>query len=130
MLRTPLATALFALTLAACVPPSQAARPSQDPHLITQADLTRTPAASAFDAIRVLRPTFLSFRGETSVLGTSSPYPTVYVDGLRYGDIDALRTIPASQVATIRLYRAWEAMTRFGGGNMGGVIAITTRVGR
>jgi hypothetical protein len=38
-----------------------------------------------------------------------------------------LRNIPASQVSTIRLYRAWEATTKFGTGNMSGVIAITTR---
>lgn len=133
MYRFRLTTALLSLSLVACVSPGPlrtSSRVPDDPRLITRADLARTPAANTLDAIRLLRPTFLSFRGETSVLGTSSPYPTVYVDGLRYGDIDALRSIPASQVASIRLYRAWEAMTRFGGGNMGGVIAITTRLER
>jgi hypothetical protein len=31
------------------------------------------------------------------------------------------------QIATIRLYRSWEATTKFGAGNMGGVIEIITR---
>jgi hypothetical protein len=77
-----------------------------------------------------LRANFLSYRGETSLNNRSSqPYPTVYVDGQPYGAIASLRTIPASQVATIRLYRSSEATTKFGTGNMGGVIAVTTRRG-
>jgi outer membrane cobalamin receptor len=130
MIRSPLVAAFLALTLVACVPSAQVQRPVADPLFITESDIVQSRALDALDAVRRLRPTFLTFRGQTSVLGTSSPYPTVYVDGLRFGDLDILRTIPASQVATIRLYRAWDAMTRFGGGNMGGVIAITTRLGR
>ena len=130
MVRTPLAALLISLALAACVPPSQSRAPIPDPQLIVENDIVQSRAMDAYDAVRLLRPSFLTFRGQTSVLGTSSPYPTVYVDGLRIGDIDALRGIPAQQIATIRLYRAWDAATRFGGGNMGGVIAITTRSGR
>lgn len=129
MLRIPMA-ALLSLTLVACVAPARVHQPAPDPQFITQVDIVNSRAFDAYDAIRLLRPGFLGFRGHTSVLGTSSPYPRVYVDGLLYGEFDALRAIPASQVATIRLYRSWDAMTRFGGGNMGGVIAITTRIGR
>lgn len=128
MFRTPLVTAFLTLTLAACVPPTQAARPSQDLQLITQDEIAHTRAANAYEVIHDLRANFLSLRGETSFLATSSPYPTVYVDGMRYGTIDALRGIPAMQIASIRLYRSWDAMTRYGNGNMGGVIAITTRL--
>jgi outer membrane cobalamin receptor len=53
--------------------------------------------------------------------------PTVYVDDQAYGEITTLRNIPAMQIASIRLYRSWEATTKYGVGNMGGVIAITTR---
>jgi outer membrane receptor for ferrienterochelin and colicin len=128
MCRTPLATALLTFALAACVPPTQIARPSRDPQLITQDEIAHTYAANAYDVIHTLRANFLSQRGETSFLATSSPYPSVYVDGMRYGTIDALRGIPAMQIASIRLYRSWDAMTRYGNGNMGGVIAITTRL--
>lgn len=124
----PMLIASLALTLTACVPPNQIARPSQDQQLITQDEIVRTHAANAYDAIHTLRANFLSLRGETSFLATSSPYPTVYVDGMRYGTIDALRAIPATQIASIRLYRSWDATTRYGTGNMGGVIAITTRL--
>jgi hypothetical protein len=96
--------------------------------VITEEEIVASHATTAFDAIQRLRANFLSYRGETSLRkGQSTPYPTVYVDGQEYGPIAILRTIPASDVATIRLYRSWEATTKFGTGNMGGVIAITTR---
>src|ERR1700674_4736560 len=99
-----------------------------DTQLITEDEIEASRAPTAYEVIQRLRANFLSYRGETSFdRNKSQPYPTVYVDGQEYGPLSSLRNIPASQVATIRLYRAWEATTKFGTGNMGGVIAITTR---
>lgn len=99
-----------------------------DTRIITQEEIEASHTATAYDAIQKLRANFLTYRGETSLnKNTSQPYPTVYVDGQEFGPIGSLRSIPASQVATIRLYRSWEATTKFGTGNMGGVIAVTTR---
>ena len=128
MCRTPLATALLAISLSACVPVSHVASPPDDRLMITQAEISMSMATNAFDVIHNLRANFLSLRGETSLSATSSPYPTVYVDGMRYGNLETLRGIPSTQIASIRLYRAWDAMTRFGDGNMGGVIAVTTKL--
>jgi hypothetical protein len=99
-----------------------------DSQLITEDEVEASRAPTAFEVIQKLRANFLTYRGETSFDRTrSQPYPTVYVDGQAFGPIGTLRNIPASQIATIRLYRSWEATTKFGTGNMGGVIAITTR---
>jgi outer membrane cobalamin receptor len=130
MLRTRSTALLLTLAVAACYTPGQPPRPVPDRQVITQDEIAQTRAMDAYEVIHSLRGNFLVSRGPTSLLGTSSPYPTVYVDGLRFGDISMLRTISASQISTIRLYRSWEAMTSFGNGNMGGVIAITTRLGR
>jgi hypothetical protein len=98
------------------------------PNIITEEEIDASRSQTAYDAIHKLRANFLSYRGETSFdRNRSQPYPTVYLDGQEFGPIASLRTIPASQIATIRLYRSWEATTKFGTGNMGGVIAITTR---
>ena len=119
--------ALLSAAMLACTPP----RPGPaipDSQLITEDEIEASRAPTAFEVIQKLRANFLSYRGETSFdRQKSQPYPTVYVDGQEYGPIGTLRNIPASQVATIRLYRSWEATTKFGTGNMGGVIAITTR---
>jgi outer membrane cobalamin receptor len=99
-----------------------------DSQLITEDEIEASRAPTAFEVIQKLRANFLTYRGETSFDRTrSQPYPTVYVDGQAFGPIGTLRNIPASEIATIRLYRSWEATTKFGTGNMGGVIAITTR---
>ena len=100
-----------------------------DSNLITEDEIVASHAVTAYDAIHKLRANFLSQRGTTSFYNTSSPMPTIYMDGQRYGEVSILATIPAEVVATIRLYRSWEATTRFGMNNMGGVIAITTRQG-
>jgi hypothetical protein len=94
---------------------------------ITEEEIAAISAANAYEAIRKLRANFFAFRGRTTLIGTSNPDPMVYVDEQAYGPISSLRTIPASQVARIRLYRSWEATTKYGTGNMGGVIAVTTK---
>ncbi len=129
MVRVPMMGILVPLMLLGCA--SSRTRPggSYDANLITEDEIVASHTATAYDAIHKLRGNFLSSRGLTSFYNTSSPMPTVYMDGQRYGEISVLRTIPAEVVATIRLYRAWEATTRYGMNNMGGVIAITTRQG-
>jgi outer membrane cobalamin receptor len=103
-------------------------RPGRDPNVITEDEIEAAHATDALNLISRLRGDFLVNRGRVSLNNSSaSPFPTVYVDGTRYGDATILRQIPASQVATIRLYRAWEAQTRFGNGNAGGVIEVITR---
>jgi hypothetical protein len=122
-----LVTALSGV-LFACASPRLSPGHVGESQLITQEEIERSQASTAYEVIQRLRANFLSYRGETSLdKNKSQPYPTVYVDGQEYGPLSSLRNIPASQVATIRLYRAWEATTKFGTGNMGGVIAITTR---
>jgi outer membrane cobalamin receptor len=122
-----LATALSGV-LFACASPQLGPGHLGESQLITEEEIERSQAPTAYDAIQRLRANFLTYRGETSLdRNKSQPYPTVYVDGQEYGSLSSLRNIPASQVATIRLYRSWEATTTFGTGNMGGVIAITTR---
>ncbi|HEX2778636.1 MAG TPA: TonB-dependent receptor plug domain-containing protein [Gemmatimonadaceae bacterium] len=120
---------LASVGLAGCAFHRVEGRPSFDANTITEDEVVASHSSTAFEVIQKLRANFLSNRGATTIYSKSSPYPTVYVDGMQYGDITILRTIPAEVVASITLYRAWEATTRYGTGNMGGVIAITTRQG-
>jgi len=118
----------LAVVAIACSPPRSQAPGGVDTQLITEEEIDASRAATAYEAVQKLRANFLSYRGETSLnRNQSQPFPTVYVDGMEFGQIASLRTIPASQVSTIRLYRSWEATTKFGTGKMGGVIAVTTR---
>jgi hypothetical protein len=121
-------TGCLLLLAMACAPPRSQAPGSVDSQIITEDEVDASRAANAYEVIQKLRANFLSYRGETSLnRNQSQPFPTVYVDGMEFGQIASLRTIPASQVSSIRLYRSWEATTKFGTGKMGGVIAVTTR---
>ena len=98
--------------------------------LITQKEIAASGmSGSAFEVITRLRPNFLVSRGQTTLSNgeSTTSYPNVYLDGVTFGDINTLRNIDSAQIAEIRLYQAWEAQTKFGMGNSGGVIAITTR---
>jgi outer membrane cobalamin receptor len=120
--------ALLLLVLVVACAPARTSRGSVDSQLITEDEIEASRAPNAYEVIQKLRANFLTYRGETSFnKSNSQPYPTVYIDGQEFGPISSLRNIPASQVATIRLYRSWEATTKYGTGNMGGVIAVTTR---
>lgn len=120
--------ALLLLVLGVACAPARTSHGSADSQLITEDEIEASRAPNAYEVIQKLRANFLTYRGETSFnKSNSQPYPTVYIDGQEFGPISSLRNIPASQVATIRLYRSWEATTKYGTGNMGGVIAVTTR---
>ena len=63
----------------------------------------------------------------TTLIPNTFQHPNVYVDDQEFGGISVLHSIPASDVSSIRLYRSGEAATKYGTGNAGGVIAISTR---
>ncbi len=114
--------------LSACSPPRVTPEHLPNPQVISEDEIVASLGTTAYELIHSLRPNMLSYRGETSFdRRTSRPYPNVYVDDQVFGTISILHSIPASDVSTIRLYRSWEAMTKYGTGNAGGVIAISTR---
>ena len=92
---------------------------------------------SAYDIVRVLRPSMLTLRGITTARSQSrSPVweadhgIKVYVDGIRYGGVESLATIPANTVREIRWLSAGDATIRYGTGNVAGAIVVATRDGR
>ncbi len=95
--------------------------------LITEKEIIESQAVTAYDAVVKLRGNFLTNRGKTSIIGNSPTVPTVYLDGQVYGNPSTLKNISARHVASIRLYRAWEATTKFGASNVGGVIEVISK---
>jgi hypothetical protein len=120
---------LVPVVLIGCAP-HHGTRGAYDPNLITEDEIVDSHASNAYDVIHKLRGNFLSYRGKISIYSPATvSMPTVYVDDQRYGDINVLPSIPAEVIASIRLYRAWDATTRYGINNASGVISIKTRQG-
>lgn len=104
-----------------------AAPPAPLGDTITSDQILRSEATNAYEVIERLKPNFLASRGPISLHDPTAGAATVYLDDVPYGPIASLTSIPAGDVAIIRMYRASEATFRFGTGNAGGVIDVITR---
>ena len=99
-----------------------------DSQVITEDEIVASRASNAYEVIHKLRANFLTSRGQTSFNRTAAnTYPTVYLDDQEFGPISVLSSIPAAQIAMIRLYRVSEANLKYGTHGLTGVIAITTK---
>ena len=83
--------------------------------------------ANAFEVVSKLRPQFLRSRGRTTITTGASEFPSVFVDGQYYGDLNSLRTIIAPQIKVIHYYNGPDAVTKFGMLYGSGAIEVTTR---
>jgi hypothetical protein len=121
-----LLTALLAAALTACgSSPRQGGR--TDRSIITAQEIAATRVSTAYEAVERLRPEFLRGRGPFSVSDPNAGLPVVYLDGVRYGEINLLRNISAMNVQTIEFISASDASTRWGTGHAGGVLAVRTK---
>ena len=111
------------LTLTGCARPPEPGTGRTSSDIITRAEIASTSFDNAFDAVQRLRPLFL--RARTTATSRTA-YPVVYVDGIRRGAPEVLRTIAASTVAEIRYLSPAVASTRYGMNIVGGVIQVTT----
>lgn len=83
---------------------------------------------NAVDLIQFARPRFLKTRGATRVgASAAGEYAAVYVNDVRFGDIQSLRSLPSEGLVSIQWLSAAEATTRFGYGNTDGAILITQK---
>ena len=90
---------------------------------ITQSEIARIAPVTAYDAVALLRPGFLR-------AGVISFAPTVYVDGVRMGDINQLALISAMTVNAIQFLDAVQASMLFGNsGRSGPAVVVTTKRG-
>ena len=80
------------------------------------------------DAVRRLRPEFLKARNVAS--GTiRRQHAEVYIERMRAGGLDVLRTIPIGHVESVRYISPMDALIRYGSlrNHQGGVIMVTLR---
>jgi hypothetical protein len=119
--------ALLLVALTACASAGSTPAVRRDSNLLTQQEIMASNEGNAYDAIASLRPLFLRSRGRTTINAEASDYATVFVDGQRYGDLNSLRGIVASQVIEARYLTGTEAVAKYGMRYGSGVIDIRTR---
>jgi hypothetical protein len=107
---------------------SGTAAPRRDTNLITADELATVQQGDLYSAVQQLRPSFLQTRGPTSTgVGTAPEVLQVYVNGVRTGDVSALRQLQAVDVKEVRRLSATEATQRYGTGHTMGAILVTRK---
>ena len=102
---------------------------TSSPDYVTSAEIAGTTASNAYDLIARLRPRWLKPLPAGSLRSVRSQVIVVYVDGVKIGPTEGLRSISASSVTTMRYYDATRAATVIqdvGSEPIAGAIVITT----
>ena len=82
--------------------------------VITEAEIRTRQENSLYEVVDVLRPAWLRERPTTDVTGGGQPaLAQVFVDGNHRGDVEFLRQIPASDVASVRYLNVAEAASTY-----------------
>jgi hypothetical protein len=98
---------------------------------VTSMEISAVGATNAYDLISRLRPRWLRTQSPASIgAGVRSQVVAVYLDGVRVGELDALRSLSTSGFLTMRYYDATRAATVLrdpGSEPIAGAIVITTK---
>lgn len=89
---------------------------------------SRVPGWTAHDMIAQLRPEYLRSRGVSSIRTREPDVAVVYLDGMRFGELESLRTLSATQILRIEYINAADATTRFGTDHVAGAILLSTKL--
>jgi hypothetical protein len=126
MMRVTSIGVLFTSAVLACSPPSTVPGPMGNANVITREDIEKANVFNAYDAVSRLRPQFLNSHGTTTIYGSDTGYPKVYLNHQLYGDLQSLRNLDIHGISEIHYYNGTEASTRFGLGNVSGAIEVIT----
>jgi hypothetical protein len=77
--------------------------------------------------VQQYRPSWLQTRGPLSFQNPNAGAVIVYVNNIRWGDVNRLREIAAEDVIQMRFLSGPDATMRYGSNHGGGVIEVQTR---
>ncbi|MFW6199734.1 MAG: hypothetical protein ACOC8K_04095 [Gemmatimonadota bacterium] len=117
---------LVSLAATGCASTGSSSESGRNPDVIASEELrgTQIESENAYNAVQRLRPTWLRARGSSFSGGRE--LPVVFVDGTRFGEIDALRSLNVSDIVQMEYVDSRDATTRFGTGYPAGAIMVTT----
>ncbi len=94
-------------------------------NVITQAEIERSGATTAMQAIRQIRPSML--RTNAITIQGADPGVVVYSDGMKLGGTETLDQLSVSDIKRIEYLSATDATQRFGTGHPHGAILLTRK---
>ena len=106
---------------------SSTSGPQRSRTQIPAAEIKATNATTLYEVVERLHPEWLSSRGPKTLGGATGQIDTgvqVYIDTQAAGTVEVLRQFPITSAALLKNYSEADAQTRFGLGNLNGVIQI------
>lgn len=119
-----LLTAFLALSMASCSARNAATSPGVDRNLLVQDQFADRGFHTAYDVVEAMRANWLSSRGPNSFQTPTEVQ--VYLDGVRMGGVETLRTIDVRPVTYIRYFDGIAATARWGLDHGAGAIYVST----
>jgi hypothetical protein len=110
---------------ASCASAGGSHQSSSNDALITAEEIENSHQPTLYDVVRALRPNWLR-SAPTAVRSDVESGISVYLDTQRAGNVDILRQMPSTSASSLRFYSASEAQSRFGLGNLHGVIQVVS----
>ncbi len=111
----------------ACASTSQSGGTGGRPDVITAEQIAQTSALNAYEAVSMLRRTWMTSRGSVSAIDPAPVYPIAYLDNGQLGDVESLRGVPVNDIREIRFIDGGTAANRYGEDHRGGIIRVITR---
>jgi hypothetical protein len=115
---------LACATLDACSAHRRGGAANQNPDLITRQQLTENRFVYAYEAVQAMRGNWLQTHGTDSFNSPSEVL--VYLDNVKLGGINELRSILVTNIAFVRHFDGLEATSRWGVGHAAGVIQVSS----
>lgn len=115
----------LALLLVSCATTQGGSRRSTG--ALTAEEIGELVVTTAYEAVEQARPQWLRSRSSPSMANPDPMPPVLYVDGLRFSDVDELRRIRADTIERMEFLSPTDATNRFGTNHGGGAILVTTR---
>jgi hypothetical protein len=112
----------------ACSSATTSGSPTEKRNTITPAEIetASNPGWSAYDLISRLRPEWLRARNAQTLREPDPIYPVIFLDDIENGDIESLKDITVSRVASVQYINAYDTTARFGRTYQGGAIMVRT----
>lgn len=138
--RSTIVTLVALVSLQATAEAQSGTKRARDRNVLTAEEISEASASTVYELVRSKRPRWLSVRGSSTLrtaagrdnLGQPMTYPAeaeiaVYVDDVKYGSQETLRSMSTNTVETIQYLDAASATQRFGTNHEYGAILIRFR---
>lgn len=96
-------------------------------YIISENEIKESSATNAFEAIQQLRPGLLDRDQQRSIDMYSISSVVVYLNGVRYGNKESLKSISALQIEEIRYLPPSEATVKYGTDHSGGAFLVKVK---